>query len=252
MREGLNDRHDGNTAGAGCREHHFGGFNAGQGAELVTVENYAVFKFAAVFIGNGKNFTVELLDQQRYHKVFTAVFFRHNDKNCRLFFTKSLGINLGIVAKDSFKLRIQKRIQARESCGHNACHGLFRCVERCAGKPFCLVIWREKLHELLELILVPIPARCEKLLNNFEHRHDVPFLRLAEFRNEENGRGDQTFCGIIEVAVLTEAACFHAGENNRLGDDFCVLFRLGFVLYFTRSGIQIHVLVDKMQKVVAV
>ena len=35
-------------------------------------------------------------------------------------------------------------------------------------------------------------------------------------------------------------------------DDFCVLFRLGFVLYFTRSGIQIHVLVDKMQKVVAV
>ena len=114
------------------------------------------------------------------------------------------------------------------------------------------MIGREKLHELLELILVPISARCKKLLNNFEHRHDVSFLRLAEFRDEENGRGDQTFCGIVEVAVLTEAARFHAGENDGLGDDFCVLFRLGFVLHFTRFGIQIHVLVDEVQEVVAV
>ena len=110
----------------------------------------------------------------------------------------------------------------------------------------------EKLHELLELILVPIPARCEKFLNNFEHRHDVPFLRLTEFRDEKDGRCDQTFCGIVEVAVLSEAARFHAGENDGLGNDFGVLFRLGFVLHFIRPGIQIHVLVDKVQKVVAV
>ena len=110
----------------------------------------------------------------------------------------------------------------------------------------------EKLHKLLELILVPIPARCEKFLNNLEHRHDVSFLRLTEFRDEENGRRDQTFCGIVEVAVLTEAARFHAGENDGLGDDLGVLFRLGFVLYFIRPGIQIHVLVDKVQKVVSV
>ena len=110
----------------------------------------------------------------------------------------------------------------------------------------------EKLHELLELILVPIPARCEKLLDNFEHRHDVPFLRSTEFRDEKDGRGDQTFCGIVKVAVLTEAARFHAGENDGLGNDFGVLFRLGFVLYFIRPGIQIHVLVDKVQKVVSV
>ena len=64
--------------------------------------------------------------------------------------------------------------------------------------------------------------------------------------------GDQTFCGIVEVAVLTKAARFHTGENDGLGDDFCVLFRLGFVLYFIRPGIQIHVLVDEMQEVVAV
>ena len=80
----------------------------------------------------------------------------------------------------------------------------------------------------------------------------MSFLRLAEFRDEKDGRCDQTFCGIVEVAVLTEAARFHAGENDGLGNDFGVLFRLGFVLYFIRPGIQIHVLVDEVQKVVSV
>lgn len=36
------------------------------------------------------------------------------------------------------------------------------------------------LHELLELIFAFLPRWSQKFLDNFEHRHDVPFLRLAK------------------------------------------------------------------------
>ena len=114
------------------------------------------------------------------------------------------------------------------------------------------MVGRKFFHELLELIAVASLAGSEKFLNDFEHRNDMALCGLAEFRHQQNGCSQKSFGGIIEVGVLSEVTVLHAGENNRLGDDLCVLFRLGFVLHFIRSGIQIHVLVDEVQKIVSV
>ena len=105
----------------------------------------------------------------------------------------------------------------------------------------------------MKLIALSCITGSEKLLNDLEHRDNMAFFRLAEFRYEQDGCRQHAFCRIVEVCVLSERTCVHAGENNRLGDDLGVFLGFGFISKRVRVFcIQIHILIDQMQKVVAV
>ena len=110
---------------------------------------------------------------------------------------------------------------------------------------------RQQPHELLELIF-PVLRGREKLLNQLEHGNNVPLRRRAELRNQQNRRGQKSLGGIIKIRVFPKGVGLHAGEDNRLGDDLCVLFRLGTVGQLVRKGKrQIHITIHEVQKVVA-
>ena len=59
--------------------------------------------------------------------------------------------------------------------------------DKLACKPLRLVVIGEHFHELLELILSFFLRGSKQFLNDFEYRHDVPFLGFAEFCHEEDG-----------------------------------------------------------------
>ena len=115
------------------------------------------------------------------------------------------------------------------------------------------MIVRKQLHELLELILALLAGWSKKFLNYLEYRYYVPFLRLAELRNEQYRCSQQTFRGVVEIGVLSEGGGIHAGEDDRLRYDLGVL--LGLCLIHEHIGmrlIKIHVFIDEMQKIVSV
>ena len=81
----------------------------------------------------------------------------------------------------------------------------------------------------------------------------MAFLRLTEFCHKQDGRSQKSLGRIIKVSVLSEACRIHAGKNNGLGDNLCIL--LGLRLIYKYIGIrlmQIHILVDQMKEIVAV
>ena len=112
----------------------------------------------------------------------------------------------------------------------------------------------ELCHQRIELILLLfVVARCKQFLNDFEYRYDVPFFGLTQFRHKKD-RGCQYALGcIVEVCVLSKGSCIHSRQNDRFGNDLCILFCLGFVGNdFGMLGIQVHILVYKVEEVVAV
>ena len=87
-------------------------------------------------------------------------------------------------------------------------------------------------------------------MDNLEHRDDVPFFRFAELRHQENGGGEQTFGGVIEISVLPEAGGVHSRQDDGLGDDFGVPLGLGLVEQIVRVLLeQIHVFVHQVKKI---
>ena len=78
------------------------------------------------------------------------------------------------------------------------------------------MIIRKEGHELLKLVLSFLTGGGQKLLYDFEDRHNVPLLRLTEFCDEKDSCGQQALRGIIEVCILPEAGGVHAGQDDRL------------------------------------
>lgn len=222
-------------------------------SELIAKEDTAVLELTAVLICNGQDLTVELLNDKGNHEEGVGVFLRHNDKDGRLLTAELLGVNLRVEAQKLFQLRVQEGVQSGQSCGHDGCHTLLGCIQGGSGEPLGLVIVGKHLHELLELILAFLSRWSQQFLDDLEHGYDVPFLRLAELCNQQDRCRQESFGCVVEVGVLTEARRIHAGENDGLGNDLRILLSLRFV----DEGVgirlvQIHILVDQVQKVVAV
>ena len=107
----------------------------------------------AVFICNGQDLTIKLLDDQGDHEEGVGVFLRHDDKNGRLLAAKFLGVDLRVEAQELFQFGIQEGVQPRQRRGHDGSHALLGGVQGGSGEPFGFVVVGEHLHELLELIL---------------------------------------------------------------------------------------------------
>ena len=64
------------------------------------------------------------------------------------------------------------------------------------------MIIRKEGHELLKLVLPFLTGGGQKLLYDFEDRHNVPLLRLTEFCDEKDRCCEQTLGCVVEVCVL--------------------------------------------------
>ena len=65
-----------------------------------------------MFIGDGEDFTVQLLDDQRHHKMLAAVFFRKYDEDGGFCFAEPLGINGGIETENLLELTVEECVQS--------------------------------------------------------------------------------------------------------------------------------------------
>ena len=250
--EGLDDGNDLKASGSGSGKHHLCGFNLGKGTELVAEEDAPVLQLAALFIGNSQDLTIELLNDQGDHEEGVGIFLRHDNEDSRLLAAELLGVDLRVKAEELFQLGIEERIQTGQCSGHDGGHALFRSVQRSTGEPLCLVIVGQQFHELLELILALLLGGSQEFLDDFEYGHDVPFAGFTELSHQQDGSRQKTFCGIVEVSVLSKRCCIHAGQNDGLGNDLGVLLCFGFVDKLIRKFlVEIHILVHQMQKVVA-
>ena len=83
----------------------------GDRAELIEVHHHTVRQLPAMLIGDSKDLTVQLLDDQRYHKMLAAVFFGKYDEDGRFCFAESLGIDGGIETKNLLKLTVEECVQ---------------------------------------------------------------------------------------------------------------------------------------------
>ena len=108
------------------------------------------------------------------------------------------------------------------------------------------------INELLELIFPFLLGRGKQLLDDFKHGHDVTLFRFAKFRHQKDSFRQQPFGGVIEICVLSKARLIHAGQDDGLGDNFCVLLRPGFVGQLALLLVQIGVFVDKVQEIKAI
>ena len=165
----------------------------------------------SVFICDGQDLTVELLDDEADHKERVGVFLRHDDKDGRFFSAELLGVYLRIEAQELLQFRVQEGIESGQRRGHDRRHTLFSGIQRGSGEPLGFVIIGEHLHELLELIFALLSRGRQQLLNDFENGHDVAFLRLAELCHQQDRRSQKSFSGVVEICILSEARRIHAG-----------------------------------------
>ena len=115
-----------------------------------------------------------------------------------------------------------------------------------------MVIGKQR-HKLLKLILAFLIGGSQQFLDDLEHGYDVPFGWLTKLSHQQDGCGQQTFGGIIEVCVLPEGSGIHAGEDDGFGNDLGILLSLCLVYQFLGMLlVQIHILVDQMQKVISI
>lgn len=91
------------------REHHLRAFYLRQRPVLVAEEHAAIFQLPAVFVRNGEDFPVELLDDQRDHEKDRHLF-RHDDKQRRLLPAELLRVDLRIEAENLFQLAVEEGI----------------------------------------------------------------------------------------------------------------------------------------------
>ena len=115
-----------------------------------------------------------------------------------------------------------------------------------------MVIGKQR-HKLLKLILAFLIGGSQQFLDDLEHGYDVPLGRVTELCHQQDCCGQQTFGGIVEVCVLPEGSSIHTGEDNGLGNDLSILFSLCLVHQFLGMLlVQIHILVDQVEKVIAI
>ena len=117
--EGLNNSNDRYSTGTGRGEHHLCSFDLRDSTEFVKVHHDSVFQSAVVFIGNSKDLTIHLLNDQRYHKVLGGIFLGEHDKNGGFRATELLGIDGSIKAEDLFQLGVEESVQSGQCRGHN-------------------------------------------------------------------------------------------------------------------------------------
>ena len=124
------------------------------------------------------------------------------------------------------------------------------------------MIRRELFQQELELILSLHPAGGQQFLHQLEHRHDVALFNGIAVRvlggqilghQQEHG-SQQALGGIVEKSILPILGAFAAaGVDEGLGEDLGVFLCLGLCCQVFGVGlIDIHVLIDQVQQVVAV
>ena len=91
-----------------------------------------------------------------------------------------LGINGCVKTQDLLHLTVEKCVQAGHGGTHDAGPRLVAGRQRCAGKPACLMIRRQAIHEELKLIFPFDAAGSHQFLYELEHGYNVPFLWLRE------------------------------------------------------------------------
>ena len=95
----------------------------------------------------------------------------------------------------------------------------------------------QQFHELLELVLPFFIGRRQQFLDQLEHRHDMPLLRFAEFRYQENGRAQEPLRRVIEIGILPIVCRIASRHDDGLGDDLGILLRFGLVEQSIRIGL---------------
>ena len=114
------------------------------------------------------------------------------------------------------------------------------------------MVVRQKIDELLKLILALAVGRRKQFLYDLEYGHDVPFLRRTEFRDEQDRRREDPFRRVVKVSVLPKRSRVHARQDNGLGNDLRILLRFRLMHELPRPTVQIHIFVHKVQKVIPV
>lgn len=88
---------------------------------------------------------------------------------------------------------------------------------------------------------------------NFRHDGESEWLFVFEAPIDKDGGSQQAFGGIVEECVLTEGCTVHAGHDDGLGYDLCVLFRFRFVGKVVGFLLpQIHILIHEVEQIIAV
>ena len=207
-----------------------------------------------MLIGNSQHFTIQLLKEQRHHKIFGIILLRKNNKNCGFFFTKCFRIQRAVKAEDLFHLTVQKRVQTGHGGGKHRCHRLIRAVERGPGKPLCLMGRRQLVHQKLKQAPVLDRGGGQQILDQFKHGNDMALFRFTVFRDQQDHRCQQPFCRIIEERILavTAGRCAVRADNG-LCCDLGILLRLCFgCQIMVVLQVLIHIFVDQRKDVVSI
>ena len=123
------------------------------------------------------------------------------------------------------------------------------------------MVWRKFRQQELELVLALHAAGCQELLHQLEDRDDVALLdRLAfrilggqVFRHQQEHGGKQALGRVVEVGVLPVLGAVPGGIDQGLGEDLGILLRLGLGRQiFGVSLVDVHILVDQVEQIIAV
>ena len=251
LAQALDDGDDGEPPGTAGGEHHFRRLDLWQSPILVSVEHRPVGQLPAVLIRHGEDLPVQLLDNQRHHEEFAGIFLGHYQEQGGGFLAECLRVHRRIKAQQLLHLRIQEPVQPGEGRGHDRSHGLFSGGDSRPGKPPGLMCGREESHQVLKLVAALFSGdRSHELLDDLEHRYDVPLRWRAELRHQQDGSGEQALGGVVEELVLPEVLAVHPRRDDGLRDDFGVSFRLGLEQECVRVlPVGVHVLVHQVQQV---
>ena len=205
LRQRLDDRHHSQPTGAACTEQRQD-VEGGHGPQLVAEEHNTTRQPSAVFIRHGEQLPCQRLDHQACHEIFGLILLRQDQEDSGLLRRKPLGVHGAVKTQHLLQLGVQKGVEARQYRAHDRGHGLVGCVQRRPGKPPCLVLRGQLLHEDGKPVFAPHPRWSQQFLHQLEHGHDVPPLlfpiRRQKFCQQEHHGSQQALCGIVEIGVL--------------------------------------------------
>ena len=223
--EALHNGDNTQPAGSGSGKEHLRALQFWDGPELVTVEDAAPGQLSTIFIRHCHQLPVELLDDEAHEKIGGGVLLRHDDEQGVFFPTESLGVDGAAEAEKLLQLGIQKGVETAHSGGENRQHGLLPGVKRRPRHPSRLVFRWELFHEQLEVVFALDLAGSKQILQELEHRNDMPFFGWAELRDQHHDRRQQSLRGVVKIGVLA-VVLFTARLNDGFGADLGVLLHL--------------------------
>ena len=177
-------------------------------SELITIEHHAARQTPAVLVRHGKQFPRQRLYHQTRHKVLGLIFLRQDKEDGGLLRRELLGVGGAVEAQHLLQLRVQEGVEPGQHRGHDGGHGLFGGVQRCTGKPPCLMRVRQPVHQKREPVFAANAGGSQQFLHQLEYGHDMPALcralavRRQELRQQKHHGGQQALRRIVKVGVL--------------------------------------------------